>query len=145
MGQNHGVTETSDDSFGETVLGEDAPITTFMSDALVTVAATASLREAATIIADASVGCVVVGTIDDVDGVISERDIVRAVADGLDLDTTTVAEVESTTLVWAPSTATIASVAEEMMEDYVRHVLVRDEDHLVGIVSMRDVLSAYTA
>jgi CBS domain-containing protein len=137
--------EIDDDGSGETALGEGAPITTFMSDALLTVAPTASLREVATIIVDASVGCVVVGSIEDVDGVISERDIVRAVADGLDLDATTVAEVESKTLVWASSNATVASVAEEMMQDYVRHVLVRDDGRVVGIVSMRDVLSAYSA
>jgi CBS domain-containing protein len=134
----------TDDGSGEAVLGDDAPITTYMSDAIVTVEPTASLREVATIIADASVGCVVVGTPDDVDGVISERDIVRAVADGLDLDSTTVAEVESKTLVWATSDTTIGTVAAEMMQDYVRHVLVRDEGRVVGIVSMRDVLSAYT-
>ncbi|HSL73097.1 MAG TPA: CBS domain-containing protein [Ilumatobacteraceae bacterium] len=137
--------EIDDGGFGETALGEEALITTFMSDGLVTVPPTASLRQVATIIADASVGCVVVGSTDDVDGVISERDIVRAVADGLDLDATTVAEVESKTLVWASSNATVGSVAEEMMQDYVRHVLVRDGGRVVGIVSMRDVLSAYCA
>jgi CBS domain-containing protein len=138
------VTEINDDGFGETVQGEDAPVTTYMSDGIVTVDPSASLREVAAIIADASVGCVVVGSAADVEGVISERDIVRAVADGLDLDRTTVAEVESKTLVWASAGATIGSIAEEMMQDYVRHVLVRDGDRVVGVVSMRDVLSAYT-
>jgi len=30
-----------------------------------------------------------------------------------------------------------------MMEDYVRHTLVRDQGTLVGVLSIRDVLSAY--
>ena len=34
--------------------------------------------------------------------------------------------------------------AEEMMKDYVRHGLVRDDTGLVGVLSMRDVLAAYT-
>ena len=34
-------------------------------------------------------------------------------------------------------------VAEEMMENYVRHVLVGDDGVLVGVVSMRDLLGAF--
>lgn len=134
----------SDESYDDSFRGDGAPVTTYMSDAVVTVAPTASLREVAAIIADASVGCVVVGTVDAVEGVVSERDIVRAVADGRDLDAVTVAEVESKRLVWITAEASIGAVAEEMMEDYVRHVLVGDEGRVVGIVSMRDVISAYT-
>jgi CBS domain-containing protein len=87
---------------------------------------------------------VVVGTRDDVQAVISERDVVRVVAGGGDLDTTTAGEVGSRNLVWASVDDTIGAVAEEMMEDYVRHVLVRDGGRLAGIVSMRDVIAAYT-
>ena len=85
-----------------------------------------------------------VGTTDDVIGVVSERDIVRAVAEGLDLDRTTVADIASRRLVWLDADDNIGDAAEEMMEDYVRHVLVRDEGGLVGVLSMRDVLSAYS-
>jgi CBS domain-containing protein len=55
---------------------------------------------------DAGVGCLAVGKPDAVEGVVSERDILRAVAEGLDLDATSVGGVESTELKWAtPSTA----------------------------------------
>jgi CBS domain-containing protein len=39
----------------------------------------------------------------------------------------------------------VAEVAEEMMEHYVRHVLVEDAGRVVGIVSARDLLGAYAA
>ncbi len=77
--------------------------------------------------------------------VVSERDIVRAVAEGRDLDTTTVADIGSRELVWLDVHNSIGDAAEEMMEDYVRHALIRDEGALVGVLSMRDVLSAYAA
>jgi CBS domain-containing protein len=39
----------------------------------------------------------------------------------------------------------MAEVAEEMMDCYVRHVLVEDGGRLVGIVSARDLLGAYVS
>jgi CBS domain-containing protein len=124
--------------------GGDAPITTYMSDGVVKMPPTTTLRAAAQMIADASVGCILVGEAASLEGVVSERDIVRAVAAGLDLDLTTLAAVESTQLVWASPDSTIADVAQEMMHDYVRHVLVGRDGRADGVVSMRDVIAAFT-
>jgi predicted transcriptional regulator len=125
--------------------GADAPVRTYVTtEGIVSVASTASIRAAAVAIVDASVGMLVIGDVDDVLGVVSERDIVRAVAQGLDPDTASVTDIGSTELVWVDADDTIGDAAEEMMRDYVRHALVRDEGGLVGVLSMRDVLSAYT-
>ena len=121
----------------------DAPVTTFMGEEPVLVAATTTLREAAIALQEAGVGLLVVGERSRVEGVVSERDIVRAVAEGTDLDATTVADVETRDLFWATEDSTVGDVVEEMMEDYVRHILIGDNTGLVGIVSMRDVLAAY--
>jgi CBS domain-containing protein len=101
----------------------------------------AMLREAAALLVEEDVSLLVVGARDSVEGVVSERDIVRAVADGVDLDTTPVASIESSHLCWAMVDSTIADVAAEMMGNYIRHILLRDETGaLYGIVSMRDLL-----
>lgn len=126
-----------------TFTGPDAPVTTYMADDIVMLEPSTSVRRAAEVIVEASVGCIVVGTPGNVEGVVSERDIARVVALGLDADTTTVADIESTRLVWAPVDADVGTVANEMMQDYVRHVLVGDGLQVAGIVSMRDVISAY--
>ena len=125
--------------------GPEAPVLTYVStDDIVTIASAATVRAAASVIVEQSVGMLVIGTTDAVFGVVSERDIVRAVADALDLDTTSVADIGSRELVWIDADDSIGDAAEEMMKDYVRHALVRDETGLVGVLSMRDVLSAYT-
>lgn len=121
----------------------DAPITAFMTDEPVILSASATLREVASALTDTGTGLVVVGSTTAVEGVVSERDIVRAVADGVDLDATTAADVETKDLYWATEDSTVGAVVEEMMEDYVRHILIGDGTGLVGIVSMRDVLAAY--
>ena len=77
-------------------------------------------------------------------GVVSERDIVRCVALGVDLDATTVETIESEDLKWAAQGSSVDTVAEEMMENYLRHMLIADDTGLlVGVVSMRDLLTAY--
>lgn len=129
----------------EVAQGLSASVSTYMSDEVVTVAPDATLHEVAATISEESVGLVVIGSKEDVRGVVSERDIARAVGRGADLDAETAGDLEQSSLVWATVDSTIAGVANEMMEGYVRHVLVGDDGGLVGIVSMRDVIIALAA
>jgi CBS domain-containing protein len=124
--------------------GDAAPVRIFASSDVIAISPDASVRDAATAISKASIGMLVIGTADNVVAVVSERDVVRAVADGLDLDNVAVSAIGSTELVWVDADEPIGAAAEEMMKDYVRHALVRDEGGVVGVLSMRDVLSAYT-
>jgi CBS domain-containing protein len=118
----------------------------FMSDSIAMVSPSTSVRDAAERLQVAEVGLLVVGTPDAVNGVVSERDIVRCVALGADLDATPVEAIESDHLKWATVDSTVDTVAEEMMENYLRHMLVADDaGQLVGVVSMRDLLTAYLA
>jgi CBS domain-containing protein len=127
------------------VLGAQASIRLFTGDVVAMVGPDATLHEAAeTLVAD-DVGLLVVGTAGQAEGVLSERDLVRAVASGRDPRTTLVRDVASTRLVWCDATATVAEVGELMMEQYVRHALVEDAEGLVGVVSARDLLGAYIA
>ena len=134
---------TTLDSHNDTFHGSSASVRTYLTAEVVTLAPVASVRDAAQKLADAGVGVLLIGTVDDVTAVVSERDIVSAVAQGLDLDSTPAAHLGSTELFWIDADDTIGDAAEEMMEDYVRHVLVRDDQGLVGMLSMRDVVSAY--
>ena len=59
--------------------------------------------------------------------------------------TTRAIDIAHTRLVWCDAESTVAEVAEEMMEHYVRHVLVEDEGLVIGIVSARDLLGAYAS
>ncbi len=114
-----------------------------VSDAVVYVEPMASIRSAAETLRTADVGLAVVGTADRAIGVVSERDITEAVARGLDLDHATADAIDHDDLRWATADAPIDTVAAEMLESHLRHVLVRaDDGSLLGIVSMRDVLGA---
>jgi CBS domain-containing protein len=103
-----------------------------------------TLRQAAATLADDYIGVAVVPgagpTGDDVEGVLSERDIVRALAEGANPDVEVARNVMTLDLATASAGDTIISVAECMLDNEIRHVPVVDDGAVVGIVSERDVL-----
>ncbi len=106
----------------------------------ITVPRGTSIRDAARLMADNGVGLLVIEDGQRVVGVISERDIVNAVARGVS-ESATVEQVGTTSgLVSVPSTATVYDVAAAMVRAKVRHVLVMDGERLVGVVSIRDIV-----
>jgi len=123
--------------------GGSVPVSRYMAEAVYTVASHMPLCAAARCLVESSVGALVVTEGDVPVAVISERDIARAVAKGDDLSSTDVLQRASRPLLWCSADATVSEVAREMMEHFVRHVLVEDEGRLVGIVSARDLLGAY--
>ena len=133
------MTETTD-RFGLTVAA-------LAADPVARIAPHANLYDLADALAAGEVGALVVGRSDPqaVDAIVSERDLVRAVAERRDPETTRVIDIAHHELVWCDGSATIAEVATEMMEQYVRHVLVEQDGRLVGIVSARDLLGAYAS
>ncbi|HET9667704.1 MAG TPA: CBS domain-containing protein [Desertimonas sp.] len=121
------------------------PVSALCADTVLRVDPDADLWSVAAALAAAEVGVLVVGSGDDVGGVVSERDVVQALAAHRCVGDTTAAEIAHRALVWCDADADVADVAEEMMEHYVRHVLVERDGHLVGIVSARDLLGAYAS
>jgi CBS domain-containing protein len=125
--------------------GGTTPVSALTESSVVRVAPDATLAETAAVLWAASVGAVVVGSDDRPLGIVSERDVVRVIAEGKEVTATRAIDVANVDLVWCDASATIAEVAAEMMERYVRHILVEDGGELVGIVSVRDLLGAYAA
>ena len=74
-------------------------------------------------------------------GVFSERDLVRRViSKGLDLETTIVNEVMSKNLTLANINESYEECLKKMKDANIRHILIIDNEKLVGIVSVRDLL-----
>lgn len=121
------------------------PINALVADTVSRIGPEASVSELARALTEEEVGILAVLDGEDVRGVVSERDLVHAIAAGRDPATTTVAEIARTDLVWCDASATVAEVAQEMMDRYIRHVLVEEDGRLVAIVSARDLLGAYAA
>ena len=109
-----------------------------------TVDPTATITEVLEALARVGVGALVVsGDGHSVEGIISERDVVRSLAEhGRDAVDRTAGEVMTREVVTCSPTATIEQLMTEMTERRFRHVPVTEDDRLIGIVSIGDVVNA---
>jgi CBS domain-containing protein len=101
-----------------------------------------SVREAVAIMHQHGVGSVVVVDVDSRPvGIFSERDLVAAIARGL--DTRSVAELMTRAPLALPAHAFAYEAALAMIGNRIRHVLVTDDAKLIGVVSERDLFSLH--
>lgn len=92
------------------------------------------------------VGAVVVTDGDRVVGILSERDIVRIVAEeGAPALTKTVSACMTADVVFADPGETVQMLLERMTDRRVRHLPVCKDDRLVGIVSIGDLVKSKIA
>jgi CBS domain-containing protein len=104
-----------------------------------------SLLDAARRMIDADTGSLVVLDDGALSAVISERDVVRAVADGADPRTATVRSYATAPVLTAALDEDTSTVAVRMLRAGVRRMPVTDPDGAVsGIVSMRDLFAVET-
>jgi CBS domain-containing protein len=121
-------------------VGSASPVRLVMAAPVVAIEPTATLRQAARLLADEDVGAVAVLGPVGLDGVLSERDIVRALAAGDHPDSTSVDGVMVDNP-WAVDAETsIEEVADLMLRAGIRHVPVLAGGDVLGMVSIRDVL-----
>lgn len=74
-------------------------------------------------------------------GVFSERDLMRRViSKGKDLHTTTIDDVMTRSLILAGVNESYEECLKKMKEKGTRHILVIENDKLLGILSVRDLL-----
>lgn len=109
---------------------------------LVTVEPSSSLRRAAQVMTDRGVGCAVAVESERVAGIITERDILHAVARERNVDTTTVADVMTRDVVSGAPGWDLIKAVKTMTDGGFRHLLVMEMDDPVGIVSLRDLMDS---
>ncbi|MDA8301679.1 MAG: CBS domain-containing protein [Actinomycetota bacterium] len=115
-------------------------ITEVMTPDPVTVAATATVAEAARLMRDENIGNVVVTEDYQVCGIVTDRDItIRAVATGQDPVRTKVRDICSGDLTYLGVDDTVEDAIRTMREKALRRVPVVQDGQAVGIVSLGDL------
>jgi CBS domain-containing protein len=113
-------------------------ISEVMTEAAVTDRPDDSLEQAARKMWEQQTGSLLVLEGQELLGIITERDLLKAVAAGTPLDTP-VSEVMSKDLITVAPTTSLRDAAAVMSEKWIRHLPVLDAGKLVGIVSQRDL------
>jgi CBS domain-containing protein len=73
-------------------------------------------------------------------GILTERDVIRAIANGEHLDSSTAADYMSRLLTTVPADQDIGVAAELMSRQRIRHLPVLEEGRIVGMLSLRDIV-----
>ena len=109
---------------------------------LLTIEPQASLRRVSKVMTDRGVGCAVVIDKEKVAGIITERDILHAVASEQNVDETKVEDVMTKGVVAGAPGWDIIRAVKAMTDGGFRHLLVTEMDDPIGIVSLRDLMDS---
>src|SRR5437899_3639100 len=110
-----------------------------MTRDVLTVAPEDTIGEAAQKMTDQGVGAVVVSDFGRMIGIFTERDLTRAVAGRVHSSEARVREWMTADPVTLGKDASPAEAARIMLENRFRHIPIVEDEHTVGIVSIRDV------
>jgi CBS domain-containing protein len=113
-----------------------------MKSPVVSCAPDDSLRRAAQVMRDQGIGSVLVEQDGRLVGILTERDIMHAVASG-GVESARVADHMTAPVVTAPPNWDITVAATEMSDRSIRHLVVLDQERAIGVLSVRDVMSVF--
>jgi CBS domain-containing protein len=115
-----------------------------MTDEVLTITPGRTLRDAARFMTQHKVGAaVVIDPEQPGPGIITERDLVRALAEGEDPDMEKVCDHLTSRATFAEGDWSLEEAADCMAEGGFRHLVVVDGGEVEGILSMRDIMHVW--
>jgi CBS domain-containing protein len=116
-----------------------------MTAAVLTVGPAHTLREASRQMSSRSVGAAVVTDPEHAGiGILTERDILDSVGAGQDPDAELVADHRTGDVVFASPEWTLEQAADAMVRGSFRHLVVVEDDDVIGLLSMRDIVRCWS-
>ncbi len=102
-----------------------------------------TVKQAASQMYDQRIGSLLVRKGDDFSGIITETDVVRAVAERDDVAATSVVHVMSSPILTVEKKLSPHYARELMADKRIRHLAVTEDGKIVGILSARDLLAYF--
>ena len=108
----------------------------------ITIAENAKVLALLELLGEHNVGAVMaIGTNQKPKGIVSERDVVRALAsEHIDVNTTCVSEIMSKDFISCDLSTTSSGLMEIMTRNKIRHIPIIENGDLIGMVSIGDVV-----
>ncbi|MCD6371687.1 MAG: CBS domain-containing protein [Candidatus Aenigmarchaeota archaeon] len=108
---------------------------------VVTAKPTLSLREAAKVMTDLGIGSLVIVEDEELMGIVTGTDILKAISAGKDVNTTLVRDIMSKPVKTVDPSCDIEDAVEIMTKHKIKRLVVVENDKIVGIVTASDILS----
>ena len=116
-----------------------------MSATVLTIGPTHTLRQAAKLMAERKIGAAVVLDPDgDGPGILTERDVLEAIAAGQDVDVEVCADHLTRDAVTALPEWDLGRAATAMVNGGFRHLVVTDGHDVIGVISVRDIVRVWS-
>ena len=117
----------------------------YMSSPVLSIDSELTVQEAGQQMHAKHVGALLVRRGEEYVGIITETDLARkVVALGLSLETTPVSSVMSKPILSMDRFFPIEEAEEFMKKNKVRHLMVTEDDEIVGVLSVKDLVSCYS-
>jgi len=100
-----------------------------------------TLRACARIMVEESIGAVLVRGPHGPAGVLTERDLMNALAEGAHVDRDRARDFMTADVDGVPELTSIAEAGRRMLRNEIRHLAVTRDGDVVGVISSRDVLA----
>jgi len=134
--------EVADRTARESIIVRVADV---MTEASISESPTDTLRAAAALMWREQTGSLVVLDGHALVGIITERDILKATAQDVDVDALTVGEAMTAEVVTTTAEVSIHDAARVMAQHWIRHLPVVDGERVVGMLSQRDIMGVFAA
>ena len=119
-------------------------IADYMSSPIISVNAAATIKETAQLLSEKNIGCVLAEENDAYIGIVTETDLTRKViGKGLNPDTTKVSEIMVQPIISLDCHLPITKANSFMAEKKIRHLAITDNNKLVGMLSVKDLVSFF--
>lgn len=97
-------------------------------------------HEAAKLMIDNEIGCLVVFKDNNIVGIVTERDFVRGIAKNIKFTKSTVEDIMTTPLIYINPDVTIEQAAKKMATLNIRRLPIVEDLNLIGIISEKNII-----
>ena len=111
-----------------------------MNKSIISVDKDDAIRMAVKKMIHGGIGAVIVNEKDKPVGILTERDILKFIAnEKMDLDNSKVENIMSAPLISVDSSSSLEEAADVMLTNNIRRLIIKEKDEYVGIISQREL------
>lgn len=117
------------------------PVTSVMTKGVLYIEADRTVLDAVKILDDFDIGSLLVLENEKAVGIITTKDIVRAIAQGKRLDKTKVSEIMQSPVITISAFETIEKALIKMREQKINHLIVVEQGKIIGMINPLNLLA----